>query len=274
MSYTTGTTNFNLPQYVGTDKPSWTDTNQPFAELDTAVGGVTESVATMGSRITTLETQVNDTNTGILTRLSTAESDINTVEGDVASLNTTVTSLATEVGDVRTDTEDMITAYRETSATATHNYAVNDYFIYNDVLYRATQAISSGATIVPNTNCTATNVATEIKNIGLADDITPETLFSDTINSNYTKEFDLVMPRDGHVLFKVGAANNSGVSICFAGLKLNNIEIFRLSDNVPYAQIVNVSPFIKKGSHVKISMLLSSNSWGVSELGQAEAYLI
>ena len=37
MSYATGTTHYNLPQTVGTDKRDWTDTNQAFADLDTAV---------------------------------------------------------------------------------------------------------------------------------------------------------------------------------------------------------------------------------------------
>lgn len=56
----------------------------------------------------------------------------------------------------------MICAFNEASATSTHAYAVGDYFIYNDVLYRAIQSIAIGDTIVPDTNCTTTNVTTEI----------------------------------------------------------------------------------------------------------------
>ena len=80
-------------------------------------------------------------------------------------LQTRMTAAENNIDDVYTDVTDMITAYKEPSATSTHAYAIGDYFIYNETLYKATAAIAIGATIVPNTNCETTNVSSELKQI-------------------------------------------------------------------------------------------------------------
>lgn len=158
MSYTTGTTHYNLPQTVGTDKRDWSDTNQAFQDIDAAIYGAVQDTAQAASDIDALEA-----------RMDTAEQNIATNTGDIAGLDTrlttaegAITSQASQITDTRQDLEDMICAYNEASATSTHAYAIGDYFIYNDVLYRATQAIAIGDTIVPDTNCTTTNISTEL----------------------------------------------------------------------------------------------------------------
>ena len=57
----------------------------------------------------------------------------------------------------------MIESSVEATTTSAHAYAVGDYFIYNDTLYRTTAAISIGDTITPGTNCTAVTVASELE---------------------------------------------------------------------------------------------------------------
>lgn len=161
MSYANGTTYYNLPQTVGTDKRDWTDTNQAFADIDSAVHTAVETGATGAQDIATIKEQLHGTG-GIDERLAQAENDIDGVEGDVAILQATVTQHTAAITDVRQDLEDMICAFNEEAATSTHAYAIDDYFIYNDVLYKATDAIAIGDTIVPNVNCAATNVATEL----------------------------------------------------------------------------------------------------------------
>lgn len=172
MSYATGTTHYNLPLTVGTDKRDWADTNQAFSNLDTAVYSAVSDVATAGTAIEGLET-----------RMTTAEGNISDNAADITSLDTRMTTAegaistqAGQISDVRNDLEDMICAYNEPTATSTHAYGTgendNHYFIYNDVLYRATQSIAIGDTIVPNTNCTTTNLTTEIAAIeDLSDDV-------------------------------------------------------------------------------------------------------
>lgn len=159
MSYATGTTHYNLPQTVGTDKRDWSDTNQAFSDIDAAIYGAVSDVATAGTAISGLET-----------RMTAAEGNISDNAANITSLDTrmttaegAITSLSSRVDDVGSDLGDMICAYNEPTATSTHDYAVGDYFRYNNVLYRATQIIAIGDTIVPDTNCTTTNVTTEIK---------------------------------------------------------------------------------------------------------------
>lgn len=174
MSYTTGTTNYDLPQYVGTDTPSWTDFNEGFAEVDSALGGAVSTVSTVGDRVTALETTVSGDD-GLVTTVSSIQSDLTELEGTVSGHTTSISNLGTEIDDVRSDCEDMITSNEETSATSANAYAVGDYFRYNDVLYKCTVAIAEGDTIVPNTNCEATNVMTEITSGGVsvsAEDVT------------------------------------------------------------------------------------------------------
>jgi len=50
----------------------------------------------------------------------------------------------------------------EKTTTASQNYAVGSYLILNNQLYKVTSAISSGATITPGTNCTATTIMAEL----------------------------------------------------------------------------------------------------------------
>ena len=161
MSYTNGTTHYNLPQTTGSDKRDWSDTNQAFADVDAALYGAVQDMAQAELDIDALET-----------RMDTAEQNIATNTGDISGLDTRITtvegavsSLSGQITDTRQDLEDMICAFNEASATSTHAYAIGDYFIYNDVLYRAIQAIAIGDTIVPDTNCTTTNVTTELSDI-------------------------------------------------------------------------------------------------------------
>lgn len=167
MSYANGTTHYNLPQTVGTDKRDWSDTNQAFADVDAALHTASETASSAASNISTLDNQINGSG-GIDSRLTTAEADINTAEGAISTLQTTVSGQATEISETRSDLEDMVVAYNEASATSTHAYVIDDPFIYNDVLYIATDAIAVGDTIVPNTNCRATNIMTEIGTINTA----------------------------------------------------------------------------------------------------------
>lgn len=160
MSYANGTTNYNLPQTVGTDKRDWSDTNQAFYDVDAALKAASDGAS-----------QAADDITALTSRVGTAEDDILALKGEDISLDGrldtaegAISTLQLQVPDVRSDLEDMITAFNEASATSTHAYAIGDYFIYNDVLYKATAAIAIGDTIVPNTNCSATNVMTEIEN--------------------------------------------------------------------------------------------------------------
>lgn len=167
MSYAKGTPNFNLPQTVGTDKRDWSDTNEAFAKLDSAVQSNTDANASAAENITVLQSDntTNKTNIAKNTQdISSIQNDITDIKGNVGTNAQGITDANTKITDLRQDSEDMICAYNEPTATSAHYYAVGSYFIYNDILYKATQMINVDDTIVPNVNCSATNVTTELLN--------------------------------------------------------------------------------------------------------------
>lgn len=159
MSYASGTTHYNLPQTIGSDKRDWTDTNQAFADVDAALYAAAQGAESAASAISSIQSDI----TTIQGKQSTDEGNITTLQGKVSTLESTVSGQGTEINDVRRDLQDNIESKHESSATSTHAYAIDDTFYYNDVLYKATAVINIGDTIVPNTNCTGITVMSEIQ---------------------------------------------------------------------------------------------------------------
>lgn len=158
MSYTNETTYYGLPLPTGSDKSTFTDNNTAFQAVDAALhtayeqsGAATEDIVAIKATVANLIQADID-----------FQSDLNTEKGKIRNLQDKEVLQDAEIAAVEADAQDMITAYNEPTATSTHAYSIGDYFIYNDVLYRATQSIAIGDTIVPDTNCTSTNVVTEL----------------------------------------------------------------------------------------------------------------
>lgn len=166
MSYQNGTTHYNLPQTVGTDKRDWFDTNEAFANLDSAVYGAVQTGAVNTQKIEEAEGTVGQLNTrvgAVEGDVADIKVDVATAKEDIATQGTALSGLTTEVRDNKTDLEDMITAYEEATATASASHNVGDYFRYNNVLYITTITIRVGDTIVPDVNCRSTNVMTRVR---------------------------------------------------------------------------------------------------------------
>lgn len=86
MGHTNQTANYNLPQFVGTDKPSWLgDINDAFAAIDTAIAAAASEASTADGKADALGTTVS----GHTTQIGTLQ---NTVTTQGNTLNT-VTSL-------------------------------------------------------------------------------------------------------------------------------------------------------------------------------------
>ena len=158
MSSTSTTQYYGLTQYVGTDKPDFTDNNVAFRDVDAALHGVVQDAEGFATDITNLQTDVAAAQSAI----TTLQTDLDTAEAAIVTINNKDLAQDAEIARVDTNSKDMITAYNEASATSTHAYAIGDYFIYNNVLYKATAAIAIGDTIVPDSNCTTTNVTSEL----------------------------------------------------------------------------------------------------------------
>lgn len=169
MSYANGTTHYNLPQTVGTDKRDWFDTNEAFRNVDADLHSAKTTADDVAQDMADVVTQVGNLNT----RVGTVEGDVNTLEGSLATANeniginaTAISNLGTQISGVKQDMKDSICSIEESSATAQYRHEVGTFFWYNDTLYKTTVLIPVGNTIVPNTNCETTNVTTELLNGG------------------------------------------------------------------------------------------------------------
>ena len=203
MSSTATTQYYGLTQYAGTDKPDFADNNSAFRNVDADLHQVVQDSQGFTSDIANLTERVGNLDTD-LTNLS---GDLDGEKAKITALQNKELSQDTEISRVERNAQDMITAYNEASATSTHAYAVGDYFIYNNVLYQATAAIAVGATIVPDTNCTTTNVASEL--IQLNNDLSIKnankiSYVNDITNVNsFSNAF--VAPRDCVLVLSAGA---------------------------------------------------------------------
>lgn len=156
MSYANGTTHYNLPQTVGSDKRDWFDTNQPFRDIDEALWSAKESAESATSQVDAIKDRLDV----VEDDMSTAKGDITTLEGEVSAVQSNITNLSNKVDDNFTDLSDTICAVREPSATARYAHSVGTFFWYNDTLYVAIRDIAVGNTIVPNTNCVTRDIGT------------------------------------------------------------------------------------------------------------------
>lgn len=161
MSYANGTTHYNLPQTVGTDKRDWFDTNDAFASVDAALNTAYETAASTASNVSALADRVT-ANEGDIADIKDFDTNI---DGRVSALSDSILAVSGDVDNVKQDLTDAICSVVEGSATAAYNHAVGSYFWYNDTLYITTVAIDIGDTIVPNTNCDTVTVSTEIQSI-------------------------------------------------------------------------------------------------------------
>lgn len=227
MSYTNSTTHYALPLPTGSDKSLFTDTNQAFQDIDAAI----YSAETISSQAATNITAIKSTIVNLQNADITFQNDISGLKGRMTAVEGVASQNTIDIADVRTDAKDMITAHNEPTATSQNAYSIGDEFIYNDVLYRTTAAIAVGDTIVPNTNCAATNVMTEIKDLntalsnpiesgeasisggagsyGHAINIGSHTLFLVKGATASTQGFVGVLTGDGKIWFN-GVANDSG----------------------------------------------------------------
>lgn len=113
MSHTNSTANYNLPQFIGTDKPTWlTDVNGAMSSIDTAIKNASDTattasgdattantnIGTMSSLTTTDKTSlvgaVNEVKTGVTTAQNTANSATSTATTANTNANKALTQIA------------------------------------------------------------------------------------------------------------------------------------------------------------------------------------
>ena len=94
MSSTNHTANYNLPQFVGSDKPTWLgDVNQAMSIIDGQMKTNANNITSASGEVTELETRVQTaegTVSDLSTAVTTVQNQANATDGAVNSLTTTV----------------------------------------------------------------------------------------------------------------------------------------------------------------------------------------
>lgn len=185
MAHTNSTANYELSQFLGTDKPAWlVDYNGDMLKIDTAlkanadaeaesaedIQGLQDAIGSQGltGRITDIENDIGDIKTeiGSVTLPTTAQSltgaiaelkGVNDDQNNAISLN--ATNIAQVGGSVDGIAQLAYTIANVYDSTAT--YAVGDYAIYQNTLYKCTTAITVGETFDP-TKWTSVKVMSEV----------------------------------------------------------------------------------------------------------------
>lgn len=126
MSATNHTPNYSLPQFIGTDVPTWlVDVNGAFSDIDTAIknaaeaaGTVAGDVTSLGNRVTAVEGGLATTNGNLGALQTTVEGQTGTIAANSskigsASLDTTAQNLSGAVNELHSElhAQDMITAF-------------------------------------------------------------------------------------------------------------------------------------------------------------------
>lgn len=108
MSATNRTTNYNLPQFVATDVPTWlTDVNGAMSTIDTSIKGVADSVTVARGETSAVNARVDATNANVSTlaqSVTTAEQNIATLQQGLGVANSNITANTQKIGTATLDT--------------------------------------------------------------------------------------------------------------------------------------------------------------------------
>ena len=124
MSHTNTTANYNLPQFIGTDKPSWlTDVNGAMTSIDTQMKANADANTTTAGDLSTLAGRVTTAEGNIATNTA----NITTVSNVASTAGTTATNAKNTVDALATMLD--INDFGKTTAT-TSNGTINFQNVY------------------------------------------------------------------------------------------------------------------------------------------------
>ena len=126
MAHTNSTTNYNLPQFLPTDKPAWlVDVNPAYASIDTAIKNASDAAGN-------------------------AQGDATQALSDAAGAQATATQANTKA--------DGAIASLAESFLDTATYAVGEYVIFNNILYVCTEPVTTPGPWTGSVNWTRASV--------------------------------------------------------------------------------------------------------------------
>lgn len=121
---TNKTANYDLPQFVGTDKPTWLgDFNEAMADIDTGMHKNASDIASMQSDVASATSAASQASSDVATLTGT----VNTLSGTVASVQTTANN-ASQTASSALNTANTANGKADTNATniATNTSDISD----------------------------------------------------------------------------------------------------------------------------------------------------
>ncbi len=116
MSYSTGTTHYNLPLTQGSDKRDWSDTNQAFEDLDAAVYQASSDATGALSAAQSAQTTANSAATDAASAVSTA----NAASSAAATASETASLARTEAQSAQSSASSAVTTAQSAAAQASN----------------------------------------------------------------------------------------------------------------------------------------------------------
>lgn len=173
MAHTNATANYELSQFLGTDKPAWlVDYNGDMLKIDTALKANADAEAASAEDIQELQDAIGAE--GLTGRITDIENDIGDIKTEIGSveLPTTAQSLTGAIAELKGVNDDQNTEIGQNSRSiaqiggaiddvaqlaytianvydSTATYAVGAYAIYQNTLYKCTTAINVGEVFDP-----------------------------------------------------------------------------------------------------------------------------
>lgn len=170
MGATNQTTNYELPLFIGTDKPSWLgDFNGAMNKIDTSIKGNKDEIDSLKTRMTATESVANtasSTSSTALTNANNAQTSANTAQSTANTANTkaegaqSTANTALSNATTAQNTADTANATAQSALTTANlaNTNVDKLSLENFIQYNSAQMSSNYGTIANVSNVTvATN---------------------------------------------------------------------------------------------------------------------
>ena len=125
MSSTNKTTNYDLSQFVGSDKPAWlSDYNQDMSKIDTAIKSASDAATSAGGEATSAATSIGDlttlttdVKTSVVAAINEVDNHADTAQNTANAANTLATQTKNEI--------DAITDYLSLSTATSSSVSTN-----------------------------------------------------------------------------------------------------------------------------------------------------
>lgn len=214
FGHTNSTQNYNLPQFIGSDKPTWLgDVNTAMSTIDTAIGTNASNISSLGTRVTSTE--------GIASQAST----------DVASLRGTVNTLSDDVTTVTTTANNAQST--ATSALNTANSANGKADSNATKIGDLTSLTTTDKTdVISAINENVTSINGILDDLVYTEDVTLASNLTVNGNSNSNSARKTLTPKSGYTPIMVTVQNtwNGTISLWYCHIIGNNID-WRVHNN-------------------------------------------